>query len=114
MVFSDLLVDPDPVMKGLHLLRHGGHDVILFHILDEAEVQFPFEGMTEFIDPETDERIPLDATSFRRDYLKTIEEFRERFRRECSQAGIDYVGIDTSMQFDKALVEYLHRRQARF
>lgn len=114
MVFSDLLVEPEPVIKALHRLRHGGHDVILFQILDEAEVQFPFEGMTEFIDPETDERIPLDATNFRRDYMKTIEEFRDRYRRECFQAGIDYVGVDTSTQFDKALIEYLHSRKSRF
>ena len=88
--------------------------MILFHILDEAEVKFPFEGMTEFVDPETEQRVPLDATSFRRDYLKTVTEFQDRYRSECYQAGVDYVGLDTSMQFDKALVEYLHNRQARF
>ncbi|MCA9270031.1 MAG: DUF58 domain-containing protein, partial [Planctomycetales bacterium] len=114
MVFSDLLVEPDPVIKALHRLRHGGHDVILFHILDEAEVNFPFDGMTEFIDPETEARVPLDATNFKRDYLKTLEEFRERYRRECFQSGIDYIALDTSMQFDKALLEYLHTRRARF
>lgn len=114
MVFSDLLDEPEPVIKALHRLRHGGHDVILFHILDEAEVRFPFEGMTEFIDPETQEHVPLDATNFKSDYLKTVEEFRRRFRQDCFNSGIDYVGLDTSTQFDKALVEYLHSRQARF
>src|SRR6266513_3377838 len=44
MLFSDLLTDPEPVLQSLHHLRHRGHDVILFHVLDEAEVQFPFEG----------------------------------------------------------------------
>ncbi|HEX3725322.1 MAG TPA: DUF58 domain-containing protein, partial [Pirellulales bacterium] len=48
MLFSDLLADPDPILKALHRLRHGGHDVILFHVLDEAEVRFPFDGMIEF------------------------------------------------------------------
>jgi len=114
MLFTDLLADPDPVLHSLHRLRHGGHDVILFHILDEAEVHFPFDGVVEFEEPETQDRLQVDATNMRRDYLAEVESFRERYRRECYQAGIDYVGLDTSMQFDKALVEYLVSRRARF
>ena len=113
MVFSDLLAEPEPVMKALRRLRHGGHDVILFHILDEAEVNFPFDGMVEFEDPETDERLEVDASGFRRDYLDEITDFREDYRRECFQSGIDYVGLDTSMQFDRALLEYLVHRSTR-
>jgi len=113
MVFSDLLADPEPVMKSLRRLRHGGHDVILFHILDEAEVSFPFDGMVEFEDPETDEMLEVDASGFRRDYLDEIGSFREDYRRECFQSGIDYVGLDTSMQFDRALLEYLIHRSTR-
>ena len=44
MLFSDLLAEPEPILEALYRLRHGGHDVILFHILDEAEVHFPFDG----------------------------------------------------------------------
>ncbi len=113
MVFSDLLAEPQPVLQALHRLRHRGHDVILFHILDEAEVQFPFDGMVELEEPESRDRLALDAASFRRDYLAELGDFREAYRRECFQAGIDYVGLDTSMQFDKALTEYLVQRQAR-
>lgn len=113
MVFSDLLAEPEPVIRALRRLRHSGHDVILFHILDEAEVNFPFDGMVEFEDPETDERLEVDASGFRRDYLEEINRFREEYRRECFQTGIDYVGLDTSMQFDKALLEYLVHRSAR-
>ncbi len=113
MIFSDLLTDPEPVLQSLHRLRHGGHDVILFHILDEAEVHFPFDGMVEFEEPETLEKMRLDASSYRSDYIAEVTAFRERYRRECSQAGIDYVPIDTSMQFDKALTEYLLSRRHR-
>jgi uncharacterized protein (DUF58 family) len=113
MVFSDLLAEPEPVLRALRRLRHGGHDVILFHILDEAEVTFPFDGMVEFEDPETDERLEVDASGFRRDYLDDIGEFREDYRRECFQIGVDYVGLDTSMPFDRALLEYLVHRTAR-
>lgn len=113
MIFSDLLCEPRPVIDALHRLRHGGHDVILFHVLDEAEAHFPFEGMVELEDPETQQRLDLDADAFRADYLKEIESFREDYRRECFQARIDYVPLDTSMQFDKALMEYLVTRRNR-
>lgn len=114
MIFSDLLVDPEPVIRALRQLRHGGHDVILFHVLDEAEVQFPFQGTVELEDPETQQTVRLDADHFRREYLQEVEAFRETYRRECFQSGIDYVPLDTSMPFDKALLEYLLSRQARF
>jgi uncharacterized protein (DUF58 family) len=113
MLFSDLLTEPEPVLQALRKLRHRGHDVILFHILDEAEVSFPFDGMVEFEEPETRERIDVDATGFRADYLAEIAEFRDTYRRECFQSGIDYVPLDTSMQFDRALTEYLLSRRAR-
>ena len=114
MIFSDLLADPAPVIQSLRQLRHGGHDVILFHILDEAEVHFPFDGVVEFEDPETEDRLQVDAVSFRRDYVDELKKFRDSYRRECFQSGIDYVELDTSMQFDKALLEYLLSRRARF
>jgi uncharacterized protein (DUF58 family) len=114
MVFSDLLCDSEPLIKSLHLLRHAGHDVILFHILDEAEVHFPFDGLVDLRDPETGENLVLDARGIRGDYLEALEEFRERYRQECSRMGVDYVPLDTSLPFDRALLEYLSQRQARF
>lgn len=113
MLFSDLLADPDPIFKALHRLRHGGHDVILFHVLDEAEVKFPFDGVVELEEPESHDKLQVDAGGFRADYLAEIAKFRDRYRRECFQSGIDYVALDTSMPFDKALVEYLVNRRAR-
>src|ERR1700676_17259 len=69
MIFSDLFAEPEGVLQALRRLRHGGHDVILFHILDEAEVRFPFAGMVEFEDPETADKIQVDASHFQQDYL---------------------------------------------
>ncbi len=114
MIFSDLLTDPGPVLESLRRLRHGGHDVILFHILDEAEVRFPFDGMIEFEEPETATKMQVDADSFRGDYLKEVQSFCEHYRKNCFQAGIDYVQLDTSMQCDRALAGYLVSRQHRF
>jgi len=113
MLFSDLLTDPAPVIKSLQQLRHGGHDVILFHILDEAEVSFPFNGMVDLEEPESTDRIQVDGSNFRADYVAAMEEFRQLYRRECFKSGVDYVMLDTSMQFDKALLEYLQSRRSR-
>ena len=114
MVFSDLFAEPKPVLNALRRLRHGGHDVILFHLLDEAEVRFPFDGLVELEEPETNEKIQIEAGSFRDDYLAAVEEFCETYRRECFRLGIDYVRLDTSMQFDRALTEYLASRRGRY
>ena len=113
MIFSDLLADPEPIMHALHRLRHGGHDVILFHVLDEAEVRFPFDGLVEFEEPESSERLTLDADGFKADYIAEMNRFRERYKRDCFQSGIDYVPLDTSMRFDRALTGYLISRRGR-
>ena len=78
MLFSDLLADPEPVIESLQLLRHAGHDVIVFHILDEAEVNFPFDGMVDFRDPETGETMLVDAAGIRGDYLDSVGALRAR------------------------------------
>ena len=114
MIFSDLLSDPEPVLHSLHQLRHRGHEVILFHILDEAEVKFPFEGLVEFHDVEEQQKLTLDAVNMRKDYIQSINAFREHYKQECGKAGIDYVPMDTSVNFDRALMEYLVQRQRRF
>ena len=114
MLFSDLLTDPEPVLTALRRLRHAGHDVIVFHVLDEAEVGFPFKGSVDLVDPETGANLVLDADGLRNDYREAVDEFRGTFRRECLAMGADYVPLDTSMAFDRALLEYLSKRQARF
>jgi uncharacterized protein (DUF58 family) len=114
MVFSDLLADPEPIRDALLRLRHRGHDVILFHVLDEAEVRFPFEGMVEFTEPESLDRLVVDADAARKQYVAGVEAFREDYRKTCFHAGIDYVPLDTSMQFDRALLGYLSSRRNRF
>jgi uncharacterized protein (DUF58 family) len=114
MLFSDLLTEPGPVMESLHHLRHRGNDIILFHILDEAEVHFPFDGIVQFEDVEDDRRLTLDARNMRTDYLKSLGQFQQYYKEECARANIDYVPMDTSVSFDKALMQYLLGRNRRF
>jgi uncharacterized protein (DUF58 family) len=114
VLMSDLLCPLEPIVEGLYRLRHRGHDIIVFHILDEAELRFPFQGSLELMDPESGERITIDGLGFRDDYLRELDAFCDRLRRECARARIDYVRLDTSIQFDKPLIEYLANRSARF
>jgi len=114
MLMSDLLADPDEILEALRAVRFRGHDVILFHILDEAEATFPFSGAVDLLEPELGENEIVDAASVRADYLQALAELRERYRTTCLSMGADYVPLDTSMPFDKALVGYLSQRRARF
>jgi len=113
MIFSDLLADSEPIIKALHRLRHAGHDVIVFHILDEAEAKFPFDGMVELEDNESHETLLVDADGVKADYLEEVAAFREEYRQTCFRGRIDYVPLDTGMPFDKALMSYLLNRQTR-
>jgi uncharacterized protein (DUF58 family) len=113
MLFSDLLGDSEEILKAIHRLRFSGHDIIVFHILDEAEAKFPFEGMLRLEDNETREILEVDADAIKADYLEEVERFRAHYRTDCVRARIDYVPLHTGMPFDKALMSYLLTRQAR-
>ncbi|AWM38316.1 DUF58 domain-containing protein [Gemmata obscuriglobus] len=121
MLFSDLLPttddwksEADALVRSLYRLRYAGHEVIVFHVLDVLEAKFPLAGLVDFQDVESDEHQELDAQGIRDDYVTFVEEFRNYVRTECASANIDYLGVDTSVGFDKALIEYLVQRQRRF
>lgn len=113
IIFSDLLTNSDTLIQAIYRLKHAGHDIILFHVLDEAEVSFPFDGDVEMRDPETGEVIQLDASGIRADYLRQIQEFRDFYAHECALSKVDYVPLATNMPFDKALTQYLLSRRGR-
>ncbi|MBA2227164.1 MAG: DUF58 domain-containing protein [Thermogemmata sp.] len=121
MLFSDLLPTRDDwrseaeaVIRSLYRLRYAGHEVIVFHILDVLEAQFPLAGLIDFADVESEAHQEVDAQGIREDYLRFVEEFRGYYQRECAAARVDYVPIDTSVGFDRALLDYLILRQQRF
>lgn len=113
MVFSDLLMEDIEEIDALYRLAHSGHDVIVFHVLDEAEVSFPFTGACLFKDLETDQDLNTNADQARADYLRAVNDYREDLAKRCRNNRIDYVPLDTSVQFDKALTEYLLNRRTR-
>ncbi|MBD3265280.1 DUF58 domain-containing protein [bacterium] len=110
IILSDLWEEPEDIIKGLHHLNYRRHEVILFHILDTNEHEFPFAGATTFIDAETGEELPTDATLLRRDYLRMLAEWRQTYTKACAQCQIDYVPVNTATPFDRVLVEYLSKR----
>jgi len=111
IVLSDLFDDPHRVLSGLKHFRHKKHEVIVFHILDPMERNFSFKGETVFKDLETGEEISTQAWHIRNDYRKQMQEFIETYKRHCLENRIDYVLIDTSEPFDKALFDYLVKRK---
>ncbi len=113
VLFSDLLADTREVIDAFHHLRFKGHDVIVFHILDVAELKMPFNGIVEFEDMETGSKVRVSPDAIRDNYLKQMKVFLDGYEEQCTQAQIDYVLIDTSVSFDKALISFLSRRMRR-
>ena len=110
VVISDLLDDPEQVLRGLRHLRFRGADVVVFHVLDPAELTFPFEQATRFQDLENNDEIRTVPALVREYYLKEVDEFIDSYRRELRLAGIDYCLVDTSKPLDFALLSYLSAR----
>jgi len=110
VLISDLYDDVDKVIRALHHFRHRKHEVILFHIFDKAELDFPFDDLVLFHDLETDEKIQVDPLYVREEYQKLLSEFVAEYRRACLESAIDYVMTDTSVPYDFMLSRYLTKR----
>jgi uncharacterized protein (DUF58 family) len=111
IVISDLLDNPAEVLSSIKHLRHRKHEVIVFHLLDKAEMTFPFEGPVVFRDMETDRTLPTQAEALKAGYLEQLQAFIQEYRRGCGGSMIDYVQLDTATPFDYALSSYLSRRK---
>ena len=111
VLVSDLLDEPEEVLKGLRLFRFKGNDVIVFHLLDVAELELPFEGNVLFEDlEEANLKVTADPQAIRKAYQSVIGEFTDRLRKECQQSSIDYQLLSTATPLDQALVSYLSWR----
>ena len=110
VLISDLLDDPEPVIRGLKHFRFRGCDVVVFHVLDPDEIDFPFEHATRFEDLETTEEVMAVPRLVREHYLKEIGGLIVRYKRELGAAGIDYTLLPTSQPLEIALLSYLSTR----
>ena len=110
VVCSDLLDDQARVIDGLRLLRARGMEVVVFHVLDEAELSFPFEQAGTFRDVETGEEVLTHGPAVRQAYLEAVGVWRDRYVTELRGAGVDYQLASTSAPLDLSLLGWLGAR----
>jgi len=113
LIFSDFLQDIDQFSSAIHQLSYYGHDVVLFHVLDNAEVGLPYNDLIIFKNPETGEKVTTDAPSIRGDYTKAVKKYIDELRDTCIKFNAEYVFLDTSTSFDKALMSFVMARSRK-
>ena len=111
VVISDFYEEPDAILEALGPLRFRGNDLIVFHLLDRAELEFDFEDASAFEDLESGEQIPIVPQTLREEYKKMIRAHVEAISQRCSASRIDYRMFDTSQPLDHALFTYLSMRE---
>lgn len=116
VVITDLFEnvgEHDHLLKALRHLRYRGHEVLVFHVLESAtERRFHFPDVPMvFRDMETGEEVSLQPAQLRDNYEEAVRHFSDRFRRRCLEYDIDFVELDTSDPYDKAMLAYLNKRK---
>lgn len=110
IILSDLFDRPEEVITAFKHFRHKGNEVIVMQVLDPLERTFAFEGDAVFRDLETRDEMMSQPWHIRDSYQEAMRSFVGRYERECRDNAIDYILLDTATPFDRALMEYLHRR----
>jgi uncharacterized protein (DUF58 family) len=111
VLISDFYEEPEQVRDAVDLVRATGTDVLAFHLLDPAELTFPFEAASTFEDLESRERVPVVPEDLRGRYRELIRAHLEELGSRMAASRVDYSVCDTSRPLDFALHEYLARRQ---
>ena len=111
ILVSDFYEEPDDVIDAASFLRGRGNDVILFHVLDRDERQFPFPDASNFVDLESGERMPVVPEYLRRQYRELVAAHVAELERRARDQRMDYAMFDTSQPLDQALFSYLLARQ---
>lgn len=113
VLISDLFVDPSELAKTLERFRLRRHEVIVFHVMHEDELTFPFQDNTLFRGLESDTQLHTEPRALRDSYLEAVEKYMKQVRKVCAGLGVDHVLLDTSKPLDAALSGYLAFRQKR-
>ena len=104
------LADPEGTIRGLRLLRQRGHDVLVLHVMDDDELDFPFSGPTRFEGLESLDYLNCNPRALRDGYLEAVNRFLDEIRLSCARNTIDYALIRTSQPMDAALATFLSNR----
>lgn len=110
VLISDLLVEPQATRDALHFLRHRGHEVLVFHLMDPAERELPPAGDALFYDPETGDELRTSSSALRREYGRAVEEAISDWRRVCRGMGADYEVVTTDTPIGRVLRRYFEKR----
>ena len=111
IIISDLYDEPADVMRALRHFRHNKHQVIVFHVFDQAELDMPFNKLVTFVDMETAEKLQIDPKFIREEYKRQVNDFVGQYRRDCSDSAIEYIVTSTATPYDAMLRSYLASRQ---
>jgi uncharacterized protein (DUF58 family) len=111
VLISDFYEEPDAVLDAVGPLRFRGHDLVVFHVLDPAETDFPYDDASSFEDVESGEQIPIVPEALREQYRKMIQEHTAALAERFSANRIDYTVLNTSAPLDHALFSYLSARE---
>ena len=111
IVISDLMDDIHSTINGLRHLRHKGHEVIVFHILDQDELLFNFNKRIKFIDKETGEEITTDPSHIQKEYVAHFKKHCDAIKQGCGHNRIEYVQLLSNQSLDSALAELLLKRK---
>ena len=111
IVISDLLDDEHKILTSLKHLLYKGHEVIVFHILDNQEINLDFNDRVKFVDLENKHTIIADTRQLNKIYKKKISKFIDFYKKNCFKKKIDYVNITTNQSLDIALSEYIMKRK---
>ena len=112
ILVSDLLSDTAKTLKSLRLLTQRGHDVLVFHVMDDDEIDFPYTGPTQFEGMESDASVNCNPKALKAGYLSALNEFLDELRRGCAKSAIQYALIKTGDPLDAALAQFLAARMA--
>jgi len=111
-IFSDLLDEPEPMLKALKVLRHRRFEVVLFHVLDPDEIEFPFENLTVFEGLEEKIQLLADPRAMAEEYRRLFGAFLEEVRETAAGQGMDYWRMATSEPLGPSLTRYLAFRSS--
>jgi uncharacterized protein (DUF58 family) len=107
---SDLFVDVDGLIRGLQHLVHKGHDVVVLHVLDQDEIEFPFQGNTLFRGMEATGEFVVEPRALREGYLAALADFLSDVKRRCIASHVDYRLVSTADHLGAALAAFLAAR----
>ena len=110
-LISDCFDDVDSIIAGFKHLRYKRHEVVLFHILDPAEIEFPYNDVTKFKGLEEYPEILADPRGLRKAYVEAFAAFMKRVFVACRTMGVDYQLVRTDQPLDQMLFTYLASRQ---